>query len=195
MAFANTATNPAGGNYGGGFGVTHYAPTLSSGSPLSAGTIDVSTLASGVYNITGDVTLTGTVLPAGVNIVLNVTGNVYIQDNIGYGSYATAQEVPRLTVNAGGNIYVKNTVTTMRGIYYTAAKFYSCSSGLGSPVSLGSATGYTDCNHQLTVYGAVVADKMILSRTWGNIRAVPGVPAQAAENLSLIHISEPTRPY
>ncbi len=183
LAFANTATNPANGIYGGGFGVTHYAPASSGGELWSGGsTIDLSTLStSKVYHITTGVTLSGTV-PAGVNIVLNVTGNVYIQDNIGYGSYTTAQEVPRLTVNAGGNIYVKNTVTTMRGIYYTAAKFYSCSSGLGSPVSLGSATGYTDCNHQLTVYGAVVADKMILSRTYGNLRAVPGVPAQAAEN-------------
>ena len=183
LSFANTTTNPANENYGGGFSPTHYTPTSSSGELWTGGsTIDLTNLTtSKVYHITGGVTLIGT-LRAGVNIVLNVDGDVYIENNIGYGSYTTAQEVPRLTVNAGGDIYVNNAVTTMRGIYYTAGTFYSCSSGLGSEILLTSATGYGACNHQLTVYGAVVANQMILSRTWGNVRAVPGVPAQAAEN-------------
>ncbi|QQS19119.1 hypothetical protein IPL68_03715 [Candidatus Saccharibacteria bacterium] len=41
---------------------------------------------------------------------------------------------------------------------------------------------YTTCQNRLTVYGAVAANKLVLSRTYGSLIAVPGVPAEPAEN-------------
>lgn len=196
LAFANTTFG--GGTYGGGYNVPNYTPPVPvSSATASPGTLDVGSFAPGDYDLTysGDLTIFGTLHP-GVRLTINLTsGNLYIANpGISYGIYNSAADVPRLNVFVlNGDIFTDNDVNTMRGVYYTGdsdgngsgGTFYSCSYGLGSAVNLQtSASGYSDCYHKLTVYGAVVAKRLVLNRTWGNLgsfKTASAVPADPGE--------------
>ena len=196
LAFANTTFG--GGTYGGGYNVPNYTPPVPvSSATASPGTLDVGSFAPGDYDLTysGDLTIFGT-LHHGVRLTINLTsGNLYIANpGISYGIYNSAADVPRLNVFVlNGDIFTDNDVNTMRGVYYTGdsdgngsgGTFYSCSYGLGSAVNLQtSASGYSDCYHKLTVYGAVVAKRLVLNRTWGNLgsfKTASAVPADPGE--------------
>ena len=180
LAFANTTA--AGTKYGGGYTETMPLPTVdtSGATVLTTGTPSLSSL-NGVYTRSGDLTLSGPT-PAGKSVTIVLTsGNLYISNNISY-PYGSLAQIPRLTVIVqNGNIYVNNTVSEIHGVFYAAGSgrglFYSCATASGMP-----STDYNTCNHQLTEYGAVTANQLILSRSYGSVHATTGTPAAAAEN-------------
>jgi hypothetical protein len=182
LAFANTATG--GTKYGGGYDAGNTMPTVSTASASALGAGNLASL-DGVYTHAGDITLSGTV-PAGKNVTIILTsGNLYI-DNGGAGgikyAYGNLNQIPRLTVIVqNGNIYVNSAVTEVHGVFYAGGSgkgnFYSCATASGAVT-----TDYNTCNHPLTVYGAVTANKLVLNRSYGSLRASPGVPAAPAEN-------------
>lgn len=196
LAFANTTKS--GSAYGGNYAVSavpNFASDATSqpGSKLLAsGTIsaaDLAGLTTGVYTYNGNITIHGGTVPIGQNITIVATGagnGVYVDGNITYPPYSAFSQIPRFNVyTTEGNIYVDNDVTELHGVYYSGGSgangnFYTCSTGSGAPVNLAtSPTGYDDCNHQLTVYGAVAtANKLVLSRTYGHLLGAPPRPAE-----------------
>ena len=180
LAFANTTA--AGTRYGGGYTETTPMPVISTAGAtvLTTSTPSLSSL-NGTYTRSGDLTLWDPT-PAGKSVTIVMTsGNLYISNNISY-SYGSLAQIPRLTVIVqNGNIYVNNNVSQIHGVFYVGGagqgNFYSCATGIGAP-----STDYNTCNHQLTVYGAVTANKLILSRTYGSVHATTGTPAAPAEN-------------
>ncbi len=182
LAFANTTK--VGTKYGGGYAVsTATPPSMTTTSPLGTGAPDLNTLASGTYRISGTLTLSASSIPAGRNITIFVTsGNLFIRGNINYGAYALGS-IPRLTVIVqNGNIYVDNDVNIVHGVFYSSGDFYSCATANNTPVNLNTtANAFNLCNRQLTVYGTVVANQLILSRTYGTVHG-SGVLALPAEN-------------
>lgn len=184
LAFANTTAS--GTKYGGGYTVPVFVPggIPAASKPLPTGSL--SNLTTGVYTQSGDVSIDGTLKP-GQNVTIYVTsGNVRIAGNINYAPYGNLSQVPRLTVIVqNGNIYVDSAVTELHGVFSAnggsaSGNFYSCSTGF-TPVDM-KGDNYATCNHKLTVYGSVAANKLVLSRTYGNLVAAGAVPAQPAED-------------
>ncbi|QQS20347.1 hypothetical protein IPL85_02780 [Candidatus Saccharibacteria bacterium] len=185
LAFANSTAS--GTTYGGGFTVSAFTPvvsgttsnwassTLNLGDPLLAD--------NATYSHAGDLTITGQ-LPTGKNITVVLTsGSAIIAGNTTYGAYASPAEIPRLTlVVQSGDIFVGSGVTEMHGVYSASGNFYSCASGT-TPYDLAAVGAYATCRNKLTVHGAVAANRLILSRTYGSLVAVPaaGIPASSAE--------------
>jgi hypothetical protein len=153
-------------------------------------TLDAATLTSGVYTYGSNVKISGT-LGAGKNVTIVVTGSghdAYIDGNIDYAAYTLAT-VPRLSVYVqDGNIMVDSSVDHIHG-FFSALKtdpgtgvFYTCGKALNLSYSLATdATAYDNCNHKLTIFGAVSADSINLGRTWGTLGGATGVPAEPAE--------------
>lgn len=183
LAFANIS--PSGSTYGGRYTVSPYAPSLDTSGMTSLGTSspDLSTIASGQYIRTaGSMTLSGN-LPAGRNVTIVLTsGNLYINGNVTY-SYGSLADIPRITVIVqNGNIYVNNAVSEVHGVFYASGDFYSCATANNAPVVLGTTSNYYNlCNRQLSVYGSVTANSLVLSRTYGTVRG-SGAPNEPAEN-------------
>lgn len=197
LAFANTAASST--SYGGGY-------TTGSGFPgtVPAKTHDIPqivnlswpSVVSNVYypNPIGDVTLNGELAAdQNVTIVVPAGHNLYIASNITYAPYTKVSQIPRLTVIVeDGNIYVNNNVTEIHGVFYvnhksaadpTKGNFYSCAINAVTPIDSSNAKDhYSDCNHPLTVYGAVTANKLVLNRTYGSIDGSMGNPIAPAEN-------------
>lgn len=196
LTFANTSPpkNLASQTYGGGFGlngwcVPDYAQTAAGAlaATPSPGSINVSSLPNKTTYYNGNLTITGGQIAVGTHALLVVTGNVYISAPITYAPYSLngsdSDKMPQFQLLVrGGNIYVNNAVGALHGLYVTetigavGGQLYTCSVGLGVPVM-----DYNTCNHQLFVYGAVSASKLVLGRTWGNLRNAPGVTNTPAE--------------
>ena len=131
--------------------------------------------------------------------VIYVDGNVYIPNNITYGSgqYNAATDtfsnVPSLYVIAKGNIYIGPNVTKLDGVYVAQNKCdipsNSCSSyssqygglintcaNVNSISSISTSAAfapqqlYSACAQQLTVRGALIAHKVKLERTYASLR-------------------------
>jgi hypothetical protein len=183
LAFANTFTG--GTRYGGGYAVgAATLPTVSTSGATALVLLSASLngLRSGVYTRNGDLTLYGT-LPTSQNATIVMTsGNLYITSDLTYASYSNLSEIPRLTVIVqNGNIYVNNYVTEVHGVFYAGGTgkgiFYSCATSISA-----QSTDYVTCKYPLTVYGAVTANKLVLSRSYGSLHASAGVTAVPAEN-------------
>jgi hypothetical protein len=103
-------------------------------------------------------------------------GDIYLGGNITYAG-STLDHIPRLTVYAAkGNIIVSKDVTELHGVFVASGDvnasqglFYSC--GLSAAQPVGYTAQAASCNNPLTVYGAVVANKLILARTNGTSTA------------------------
>ncbi len=200
LAFANTATG--GSSYGGGYTMKANFPNVSTAGATDLyakshtysiglewwGPPPMANLASGTYYYNHSVTIGG-VLATGKNVTLVITnGDFYIGDNIMHGAYTNPTQIPRLTVIVeNGNIYVQNNVTEIHGVFYAGGagkgNFYSCAVNAATPInSLNAKDHYGDCNHPLTVYGAVTANALVLNRTYGSLHASASAPAAPAEN-------------
>ena len=184
LAFANTDPFIA-PTYGKGFTPTITTPTVDTTGALQPSPTPLASW-DGVYAQSGNLTLSGNVTAGkNVTVVLN-SGSLYIGNSgITYGAYTTLN-VPRLTVIVkNGNIYVNSNVQTVHGVFYAGdndaadgvdnGNFYSCATASGI-----TSTDYTICNNKLTVYGAVTANKLVLSRTYGTLHgtSAPGSPAE-----------------
>lgn len=195
LSFANAGAAAASvnnlGSYGGKFAAipdwSSYIATAENRSPVNAAsfsnTIDISSYAAGAVKTydytnvggTGDVVISGGALAPNASITIYTDGNVYITGNITY-SYASLSEIPRLNVYTTGNIIVKNDVTELHGIFVAegdgagaGGTFYSCGTGITTPIEYADVgANYDICKNRLVVYGTVVAQKLVLSRTIGS---------------------------
>lgn len=180
LGFSNSGVSAP--TYGKNYMVpTTTMPSLVATQTISTPDLDLRTLNEGVYTRSGNLTIHGTV-PAGVHATILVTsGNLYVSQDVKYAAYGSVANVPRLSVYVqNGNISVNRDVAEMHGIYYAAGaaagNFISCGTPGFTSVDLSAPTGFDTCNKKLTVYGSVIANKLILSRTSGSLRT--GQPAE-----------------
>lgn len=183
LAFGNTSTG--GGKYGGGYTPAADTPTVDTTSAnVLSGTVDIANLDSGTYTSAGDLTIFGTVKSStNVTIKLADEKSLYIRSDINY-AYNKASEIPRLTVVIPkGSIYVNATVREIHGIFYaTKGNFYSCAIAQNTPKTMADSDAYATCNYQLTVYGAVTVNKLVLNRTYSSLYGTNITASAPAEN-------------
>lgn len=135
---------------------------------------------SGTYTSDHDLTVSGTVgSDKSISLLVSAGHNVFVS-GVAYAPYTLAT-VPRFTVytsaddtGAGGNIVVSSDVTALHGNYIAGGNFYSCGAGattpydFSDPVTAVNAAAIAACNNQLTLYGTVSANKVVLGRTSGS---------------------------
>ncbi len=144
---------------------------------------------SGFKPSTGKLTLTG---GSGYNRhhSLYVDGDVFISDNIMYagsGGWATLDAIPSLELYVKGNIYIKNTVTNLDGLFVaqpkddgSKGKIYTCANGSGDLFAAGDL--FAQCRQKLKVNGSFIAQETKFLRTAGtlsDVDTVPGTPVSS----------------
>ncbi len=151
-----------------------------------------------VLQAQGNVVIEGRTLGAGVHQTIYVDGNAFITGPIlflgaGNPAYANRTEIPSFRLIVKGNIYVEPAVGQIDGVYIAQAdeavigddqgRFYTCgarafASGPGAP---NPYSGFAPnayhlsgaCKTRLTVYGAVIAEVIKLTRTAGSLIQSP----------------------
>lgn len=167
---------------GGSFGGTHCLDPLvepTDAQPLASDTYQINSLpglgARSPYKRTGDLKL-NTASASGVNPGQNtsifVTGDVYISNNITYGTGWTIDNIPSFVLKATGNIYIDPQVTRLDGRYVAQGKIYTCASNLRDVMP--PIIQYGECANQLTVTGSFSATQINLMRTFGSLRDTNG---------------------
>lgn len=182
LAFGNSVSG--GGEYGGGYDRSGWCVPDYYTSAAAAATGTYSSVTSGTYTLSGGSTIALPTIPAGVHLTLVVNGDAYISQNVTYGAYSAVGDIPQFTLVVKGNLYVNSAVTQLRGLYVAQAGggtngggvVYTCATGIAAP-----STDATVCNHQLIVYGSMMAVKLMLGRTYGDLKPTGGVTNNPAE--------------
>ncbi len=177
LTFANT--NPANiGNFGAANCVSQYElpPTPASPPPYNA---NISGLNSDTYYVSPGlgfaVINSAGQIPKGRQITINVDGNLVIRSNVVYAgssSWASAGEIPSLTVIARGDIYIDNGVTELDGIYVSHGTIYTCTQDTGKYGLNGIADNCGEAPNvsgPLTVYGSLLAKNIKWYRTYSTL--------------------------
>jgi len=177
LAFSNTDLD---GSYGGNFGSLPCIPdyyskaanTTAQSSPLS-----LSSLGTGSYKVTGNLTLPGGNIAGVVNpgnrITVYVDGDVYIGGDIKYSGNWTYDKTPLFELVVQGNIYIAPGVHQLDGAYIAQQKsgtkgaIYTCGSAY-APYAI-DGTMYNNCNSKLVVNGLFSAYQVYLMRTSGTV--------------------------
>lgn len=136
--------------------------TTYSGTPITGlgNPVDVNR-GSGTWQLNGPLTFHGNV-PNGAQQIYLVNGDVTIDGNIRYSNaYANTSEIPSLVIIATGNILLRDNVEDVAGLFVARGTFNTCSNAPGGNLSV------NDCNRQLIVNGAVIANTLTLLRTHG----------------------------
>jgi uncharacterized repeat protein (TIGR02543 family) len=141
------------------------------------GNVSPASLSNGTYNA-GDITLTGSNLPAGKSVVIKSTGTVRIAENQTYRSdgYTNINQLPQLVIIAR-NIIINSDVTTVDAWLVANAgdgsgSIHTCNASM-------SALTSSICNQPLVVNGPVMTDNLYLLRTAGSgTGAASGDPAE-----------------
>lgn len=191
LTFANTGNTAARCSTSNGC-YTHASPLLniasrfrtnSSTPTISSG--NLTSLATGVYQGSGTITLSGGNVPTGRWIVINApSANVVISGNIKYsnGAIVGAEQLPQVVIIAN-NITINENVTQVDawlvapgtltgGGAITGGVIRTCDR---QPATISTNT----CNQKLTVNGPVVANRLLMLRTAGSgTGAAAGDPAE-----------------
>ncbi len=141
---------------------------------------NLSSVATGVYRGSGNITLTSGTIPSGRWIVINApTATVTIASNIRYtnGAIGNASQIPQVVIIAN-NITINDNVTQVDA--WLVAKGTGLSNGvIRTCSSAPSAISTNTCNAKLTVNGPVIANRLIMLRTAGSgTGAAAGDPAE-----------------
>ncbi len=188
LAFANTGITPANqnsGRFGNALGSLPCIPDYYASMPGSATTlssaspINISSLGTGAYRASGNVTLSGGNINANQRTVLFVDGDAYINGTgITYtGSWDTAS-MPLFELVVRGNLFIAPSVTQLDGIYIaqqrtdgTRGYVYTCANTATpfTPLALDGSL-FNRCNSRLRVNGPMVANRIYLLRTAGTLR-------------------------
>lgn len=177
LAFANTGDTRGLTTYGGTYEPLPSAPdyiALAESKPgshtLSSGVVVLDSLTtSGTYIFRGNITVHGK-LPRGIAATLIAKGgSVYVDGSITYAPYDITT-IPRLNMYAAKDIIISKDVGEIHGVFVASTgSFYSCGTGILAPVAYRNVgANYEACNNPLKVYGSVIAQKMVLSRTHGS---------------------------
>jgi hypothetical protein len=103
-----------------------------------------------------------------------VNGNIFIDRNILYDTAArtTTNDIPFFALIVKGNIYIGPGVSRLDGLYIaqptapdtpTNGRIYTCAPSAGSYYTI--ATVYDNCQRQLVVNGALIAQQVKFMRT------------------------------
>ena len=120
----------------------------------------------------GNITLVSATIPKGATHLVEANGDVRINGNITYQStnYTTAAEIPKLLIYSTGDITIDCGVDRVDAIIVAEGQVSSCDS-----TNVNAAIN----SRQLTVNGMIIADSLVLNRTYGAATSVnSGVPAE-----------------
>jgi len=197
LAFSNTVLNDT---YGGSFGGLPCIPDYygqAANTTAVAGTVNVSSLVTGAYKASGNITISGGNANPGNRIVLYVDGDAYISSNITYPGSWTYDKVPLFELVVSGNIYIAPGVTQLDGAYIAQPKsgakggIYTCATAAG-PYALTDGAFYTPCKNKLTVNGLFSAAQVYLMRTFGTISSATANETAASSNAGEVFNYNPT---
>lgn len=197
LAFSNTVLNDT---YGGSFGSLPCIPDYygqAANTTAVAGTVNVSSLVTGAYKSSGNITISGGNANPGNRIVLYVDGDAYISSNITYPGTWTYDKVPLFELVVSGNIYIAPGVTQLDGAYIAQQKngakggIYTCATAAG-PYALTDGAFYTPCKNKLTINGLFSATQVYLMRTFGTISSATANETAASSNAGEVFNYNPT---
>lgn len=168
------------------FTTTSSTPVLSSGSLTS--------VASGVYKINSNISISASTITKGKWIVINAVGKtITITGDIKYtdDTLHSISEIPQVIIIAD-NINISDSVTNIDS-WLIAKNGYinTCSA-----VAIGEKLSSNVCNKQLTVNGPVVANQLYLRRTYTGTGDTPAEIFNLPEDTylwSYAHASDNTR--
>lgn len=153
--------------------------TLSGNVDLASGAVE----GGHVYTATGNITLSSATIPRGKWIVINASNyNVLIDGNITYtnGPFTQLSDIPQVVL-IGRNISISDAVTRVDSWLIAKGTNVTTNGVINTCASKSASSRLTisDCNQQLTVNGPVVANRLLLLRTFGAGSGVnAGVPAE-----------------
>lgn len=191
LSFANTASDPANGDFGGSWGSAACIPDYYSKKPATTSNIpaNVSVMTTGAYAATGNVTLNGGQVNPGTKASVYVDGDLYITSDIAYAGNWGYGNIPLFELVVKGNIYVSSNVHRLDGVYISqGGTIYTCANGF-TPLDVADGAFFNTCHSKLTVNGAFVADSIEFLRTaaslgtssTGETSTVNGAGTNAAE--------------
>lgn len=136
------------------------------------------TTTTGAVQLTGDRTFNNSNVntACGDKQIIFVAGNVLIDGDITYDPTCNVTNVPKFAVVALGNIYVNSGVNRIDGWYIaqpngaTGGTIWTCSNGFSAPTA---SFIRTNCSNSLTVYGALTAKQVNLTRIAGSVGPGP----------------------
>jgi hypothetical protein len=160
---------------------------LATAAPGSYYSYSITAPAGGNYYLTS----APATVPANTHINIYVKGNVYIKDNISYGS-SGADDAPKLRIVAEGSIYIDHLVSNVDGWYVaqpdttlSAALIMNGDTGIiwtchPDSASITDVYIMSNCGSKLTVNGALVAKKYYLDRLNGDVASASASTAEDA---------------
>lgn len=189
LAFAgnNLSTGLYGGNYG------SVPCTNNFYAEMPAGAASFSTLAAantnGAYrwNGGGVLPLSGSV-PAGRRITVYASTDVFINNDITYAANWNSGSTPLLQVVTTGNIYIRNGVSRIDGVFIaqrngaSGGTIYTCALGPAALIPNGQL--YNRCNNKLTINGAFIANQVQFLRTNGTRQQGSAGEAGSSANIA-----------
>lgn len=137
--------------------------------------------------VTSDTTIDATTVGVGAQDVRYVkNADVYINGNIVYagsnGGWTNVGQIPYFKlVVVGGNIYIGSNVTQLDGLFVAEptvdsngnvsgdGHIYTCATAIGAQADPTLPGYYAQCNKQLIVNGALIADQVHFLRTYGSV--------------------------
>jgi hypothetical protein len=151
----------------------NYFNGLATTTTIGAGSHNISSWASGVYDAgANDISLQGS-LPADRDIIIRTTGQVRIVGNITIpNSYNSIEAISQVVISAG-DIDISNLATTVDAWLLASGYVNTCSEkALTDPLTA------NDCQSALVVNGPVITPKLHLRRTAGADYNAPQNPAE-----------------
>jgi hypothetical protein len=188
LTFAN---QPTLGNFGGtqcmpDFYATKPASTVDSGSTFAINNAAPASLKKQAYVHSGNVTITGGNINPFERYAYYIDGNVQITGDIQFVGNYDLKKVPTLYIIATGNIYISPNVTRLDGIYVAQnGTIYTCDTD--NAASAGELfANCTGAARQLTVNGALLANRLNSQRAFGSLRhstatEIPGGVSHACD--------------
>lgn len=167
LSFANTASDPANGDFGGSWGSASCIPDYFSKKPATTTNIpaNVSAMTTGAYAANGNVTLNGGQVNPGNKVSVYVDGDVYITSDIAYAGNWGYGNIPLFELVVKGNIYVSSNVHRLDGVFISqGGTIYTCATGFAA-LGISDGAFFNTCNSKLTVNGAFVANSIEFLRT------------------------------
>lgn len=164
LSFSNVCNNSAAGCYGNYVAartIPNVAASFVGGTTLTGSSVVASSLSSGIYTATSDVSLEASTLPAGKSVIIKaLNGTVYINGDQIYanGPYKNTSELPQLVIIAN-RIVVRADVANVDAWLVGTSSVETCDD-IGKTINL--------CDTKLTVNGPVMTNKLQLYRTAGS---------------------------
>ena len=143
--------------------IKDLASALGLGDPeIVSGSMSIDGESKTYYKSDGSITINGGTVPMGKTILIYAKNNITIDGDIHYQdiSYDNIVETPKLIVYAGGNVNIACKVNRIDAVLMGNI-VNTCSDGNEDNISA------QEYSNQLTIYGAVIANKLEAKRTYG----------------------------